>query len=106
MLNLDSREGATIDFGAIIHTIRVSINRHNLPPLDTTWAKADITPYLVKGKSRVEAVVATTLVNRLIPIWLSLRSSGVGPTPDAPVSQDYGLLFHVVVTSYMSTIVG
>ena len=104
-LNPDPQGGAIIDFGAVVHTIRVSINGHVLPPLDTTWARADITPYLVKGENKVEAVVATTLVNRLIPIWTSLRASGVGPLLGPPTSQDYGLLFDVVITPYKSTVV-
>lgn len=105
-LNADRDGGAIIDFGAIVHTICVSINGHPLPPLDTTWARADITPYLVKGENKVEAVVATTLVNQLIPIWTTLKSSGVGPVPGPPSAQDYGLLFDVVVTPYKSTVVG
>jgi hypothetical protein len=97
--------GAIIDFGAIVHSIQVSINGHSLPPLDTTWARADITPYLVNGENKVEAVVATTLVNQLNPIWSQLQTSGVGPTPGPPSPQDYGLLFDVVVTPYTSTVV-
>ena len=98
--------GAIIDFGAIVHSIQVSINGHVIPPLDTTWAKADITPYLVNGENKVEAVVATTLVNQLNPIWSQLQTSGVGPSPGPPYPQDYGLLFDVVVTPYTSTVIG
>ena len=59
--NIAELEGAIIDFGAIVHTLRVSINNHTLPPLDLTWAKADIIPYLIEGENVVEAVVSTPL---------------------------------------------
>jgi hypothetical protein len=95
--------GAIIDFGAVVNTLRVSINGHALPPLDPTWAKADITPFLEKGSNRVEAVIATTLINRLRPLWASLRSSGVGPSGSAPSAQDYGLVSDVVVMPYQMT---
>jgi hypothetical protein len=104
-LDVGNNGGAIIDFGAIVHTVSVSVNGHALPPLDTTWARADITPYLVSGENTVEAVVSTTLVNQLIPIWSDLRASGVAPTPGPPLQQDYGLLFDVVVTPYVSTVV-
>ncbi|KAK5120725.1 hypothetical protein LTR85_006083 [Meristemomyces frigidus] len=97
-----------IDFGAIVHTVRVSVNGHTLAPLDLTWAKADISEYLVKGLNTVEAVVATPLYNRLKPIAGDLFSSGQGwsAMSGAPVTlpttalQDYGLLNDVTVTKY------
>ncbi|KAI9740347.1 MAG: hypothetical protein M1834_004926 [Cirrosporium novae-zelandiae] len=97
--------GAIIDFGAIVHTIRVSINGQTLPPLDTTWARADIGTYLVQGENVVEAVVSTTLINVLRPIWYDLVTSGTGPSVPAGPAQDYGLLFPVVVTPYAEVIV-
>ncbi|CAJ2509525.1 Uu.00g145510.m01.CDS01 [Anthostomella pinea] len=104
----------TIDFGAIVHTIHVSINGHRLPPLDLAWVKADIMPYLVDGKNAVEAVVATTLYNRLKPMRTELETCGVfasfmdtdeepsGPFTDP--SRDYGLLNAVIVTPYTVTL--
>jgi hypothetical protein len=85
---------AGIDFGAIFHTIRASVNGHVLPPLDPTWAKADVSEYLVEGKNAVEAVVTTPLLNTLRPLWGKLMSSGNGTITDIAdqPSQDYGLL--------------
>jgi hypothetical protein len=103
-LNHDNFGGAIIDFGAIVHTIRVTINGNPIRTVDTTWARADIGPYLVQGENTIEAVVSTTLANQLIPIWALLRSSGAAPTSGAPAAQDYGLLFDVVVTPYKSTV--
>lgn len=74
----DSASGAIIDFGPIVHTIRVAINGHTLPPLDLTWARADISMYLVEGVNTVEAVVSTPLYNRLKPIAGKLRTFGQG----------------------------
>lgn len=95
--------GAYIDFGVIFHTIRVTVNGQVLPPLDTTWAKADISALLVDGQNMVEAVVSTTLNNALRPVWTQLKTSGIGPSSDSsslPV-QDYGLLMPVVVTPFL-----
>ncbi|KAL9067682.1 MAG: hypothetical protein Q9157_006735 [Trypethelium eluteriae] len=97
-----SSSGVYIDFGAIYHTIRVSINGRPLPPLDPTWAKADISSYLVSGENMVEAVVSTPLLNVLRPIWGELLSSGAGvnvPAAGLPI-QDYGLQRPVVVVPY------
>ncbi len=101
-----SNLGAVIDFGAIFHTVRVSINNHTLPPLDLTWARADISEYLVQGQNTVEAVVATPLLNVLRPIWEQLRSSGGPPQFEAAPAQDYGLLKPVVITPYIGTVIG
>ncbi|KAI9714496.1 MAG: hypothetical protein M1820_000457 [Bogoriella megaspora] len=97
-----SNSSAYIDFGAIFHTIRVRINGETLPPLDLTWAKADITPYLKQGENEVEAVVSTPLLNVLRPIWDQLLSSGAGPAIPANILpvQDYGLLMPVSVVPY------
>lgn len=104
----DDVSGAIISFGPIMHTIRVIINGQTIPTLDTTSAKADITKYLVEGTNKVEVIVATTLSNVLAPIWDQLRVSGVAPTGlDGSSGQpsgdtDYGLLYPVVVTPYLS----
>jgi hypothetical protein len=69
---------AIVDFGAIFHTIHASVNGHLLPPLDPTWAKADISEYLVEGKNTVEAVVTTPLLNTMRQLCGKLMSSGNG----------------------------
>lgn len=96
--------GAIIDFGASYHSLRVYINGQQLPPLDLTWARADISAYLnPSGEANtVQAVVATPLYNALYPIWGQLRSGGqssgdqVGPV----ARQAYGLLGSVRVGGY------
>lgn len=92
--------GALIDLGVIVHTVRVAINGHVLPPLDVTWAKADIGQYLVQGENEVEVVTTTTLINRIIPIWRELETSGLPAILPAPATQDYGLLFDVKLIPY------
>lgn len=101
--NSSSADGAIIDLGAIFHTIRVTINGHTLPPLDLTWARADITQYLVDGENKVEAVVTTPLLNAMRPIWNKLLSSGDPPQYPAAPAQDYGLLQPVKVIPYKTT---
>ncbi|RFU31735.1 hypothetical protein B7463_g4619, partial [Scytalidium lignicola] len=100
----ETAEGAIIDFGPVIHTLRVIINGKQIPPLDVTDAKADISDYLVHGQNTVEAVVATTLNNVLRTIWNNLQTSGTGPADPSggppPPASDYGLIGDVVVTPY------
>ncbi|RYC81627.1 hypothetical protein BFJ63_vAg15487 [Fusarium oxysporum f. sp. narcissi] len=101
------KTGAIINFGAVFHTLRVSVNGHQLPPLDPTLAKVDISRYLVDGLNCVEAVASTTLVNALKPIAMKLENSGTTGTVQALASlQDYGLLMPVVVTPYRKTVLG
>jgi hypothetical protein len=95
--------GAYIDLGAIIHTVRVAINGHSLLPLDVTWARADITKYLVKGSNGVEVVVSTPLGNALNPIWDSLKTTGrtaVSENANPPSIAEYGLVFDVQIEPY------
>jgi hypothetical protein len=96
------RAPVIIDFGAIYHTLRVSVNGHTLPPLDLNWARADISQYLVEGKNQVEAVVATTLFNRLKAMAGELETSGVNVTTGSGLLTDpergYGLLNEVTLT--------
>ncbi|KAH8588281.1 hypothetical protein B0O99DRAFT_525342, partial [Bisporella sp. PMI_857] len=98
--------GATIVFGKVQNTIRVRINGKQLPPLNLSDAKADISAYLKEGKNLVEATVATTLYNAVAPIYSSLRSSGAPPRagPGISVASETrvpaGLLDAVVVTPY------
>ncbi|KAF2096025.1 hypothetical protein NA57DRAFT_67641 [Rhizodiscina lignyota] len=104
--NSSSSTGAFIDFGAIVHTIRVTINGHTLPPLDLNWAKADVSQYLIEGENTVEAVVSTPLLNVLRVYWDKLLSSGAPPpTPPAP-AQDYGLIQPVRIIPYRATVLG
>lgn len=108
---VDAVDGAIIDFGFVVHTLRVSVNGHPLPPLDVTAAKADIGHLLVRGKNVVEAVVATPLGNVLRPIWYQLQTSGTGPSDPVaggppPPAGDYGLLRDVVVRPYREVVVG
>lgn len=98
-------DGAYIDLGAIIHTAHVSINGNRLPPLDVTWARADISKYLVTGSNLVEIVVSTPLGNALNLIWDSIESSGKtaeSQTADPPAIAAYGLVFPVQIIPYRS----
>jgi hypothetical protein len=98
--------GAIISFGFIVHTVRVTLNGHTIPPLDISNPTADITKYLVKGTNQIEVVVSTTMANGMAPVWDDLRVSGGPPSglfgaPTKPSGTDnYGLLNPVVVTPY------
>ena len=97
--------GAIIDFGRVVHTLRARINGKQLPPLDFTSAKADISQYLIKGENIVETIVATTMINGLAPILDQLKTSGAGPPVGAlgfkSTQVESGMVGTVVVTPYV-----
>ncbi|GAB7349945.1 hypothetical protein MBLNU459_g0641t1 [Dothideomycetes sp. NU459] len=98
--------GAIIDLGAIIHSVRVSVNGHTLPPLDVTWAKADIGPYLIAGVNTVDVVVATPLGNALRNVWGDLLFSGAKPAASVPEIAEYGLVGNLTIVPYSTYFIG
>jgi hypothetical protein len=105
--NTVSQRGAMIDFGRVVQTLRVKINGMSIPPLDPCSATADITQYLIEGQNLVEAIVATTLYNALVPIYSQLETSGgaayagPGAAYDTKVySTEAGLIGTVTVTPF------
>lgn len=93
--------GAIIDFGRVVHTLRVRINGVAIPVLDLTDASADISAYLVKGTNKVEATVATVLYNALIPIWFTLETAGAAPVvPPVAGPLEAGLVGTVIISPY------
>lgn len=104
--NSTAATGAFIDLGGIFHTARLMVNGHTLPPLDPTWAKADIGAYLVDGTNAVDVVVSTPLSNGLRGVWDQLLISGkhvtaVMPSLEVPPSvMEYGLLDEVRLIPY------
>lgn len=104
-LSKDS-DGAVLDCGNTFSTVRVSVNGNLLPPLDLTWARADIGPYLRNGVNDVQAVVSTTLQNRLRLMWADLWTVGSRPQSLAGSLQDYGWLNPVVVIPYTEFTIG
>ncbi|KAJ5639241.1 uncharacterized protein N7484_007103 [Penicillium longicatenatum] len=98
-----SVSGAFIDLGAITHTARVMINGHHLPPLDISWARADIGSFLQHGKNIVEVIVSTTLGNVLRTYWDELETSGKlasAVVADPPTEEGYGLVHPVKIIPY------
>lgn len=98
--------GAFIDLGAIVHSVRVWVNGHVLPPLDVTAAKADIGKFLVEGINEVEVVVASPLGNALRAVWDELLASGQAPAAAVPGVAEYGLVGDVRIVPYMSYEIG
>lgn len=97
--------GAFIDFGRVVHTLRVTINGRQLPPLDVTHARADISPYLVKGTNKIMAVISTTMINGLRPYLNRIKTNGGGPRLGSGLSfsnieVEAGLVGEVVIIPY------
>ncbi|OJZ80886.1 hypothetical protein ASPFODRAFT_37812 [Aspergillus luchuensis CBS 106.47] len=95
--------GAIIDLGPVMHTARVTINGHVLPPGEITWAKWDIGHFLRRGRNMVEVVVSTPLGNVLRTYWDELETSGklaAAVMPFPPDEADYGLIAPVKIIPY------
>lgn len=95
--------GAFLDLGAIVHTARLSVNGRIVPPLDPTWARADVGSYLIDGTNEVDIIVSTPLGNGLRSVWDELETSGKLATAydtQPPVVADYGLLQDVWLIPY------
>lgn len=98
--------GAQMSLGFIIHTARVIVNGHAMPPLELASASVDISKYLATGSNLIEVVVSTTMANGLYPTWEQLRTNGVPPTgafggpTKPPGNADYGLVNAVTITPY------
>lgn len=95
--------GAVLDLGAIVHTARLSVNGHVVPPLDPTWARADVGSYLIDGVNEVDVVVSTPLGNAIRAVWGVLETSGrlaVDTDEQPPDVADYGLVQDVLLIPY------
>ncbi|KAH8647380.1 hypothetical protein BX600DRAFT_390073 [Xylariales sp. PMI_506] len=71
--------GAYLVVPPVAHGVVLEINGRELPPLDPTNPRLDVTPYLVHGANFVVLKAPTTLWNGLIPVWSSLRTAGLAP---------------------------
>jgi hypothetical protein len=79
------------------------INGHHLPPLDISWARADVGSFLQHGKNTVEVIVSTTLGNVLRTYWDELETSGKlasAVVADPPNEEGYGLGHPVKIIPY------
>lgn len=95
--------GAILDLGAIVNTARLSVNGKVVPPLDPTWARADVGAYLISGVNEVDVVVSTTMGNGLRSVWDELYCSGVAANyveTQPPVVAEYGLVQEVKLIPY------
>lgn len=104
---------AYISFGKVLHSLRVRLNGVDLPALDITNARADISPYLRPGDNTVTAIVPTTWWNYLRTILDTLESAGAHPLPlvlegllglPLPSTDDAGLMPGVTVTPFKRVI--
>ena len=70
--------------------------------MDLTWARADISRYLINGANEVEVVVSTPLGNALRAIWDSIEIAGKTAASQLgqPSVADYGLVFPVQIVPY------
>lgn len=95
--------GAVLDLGAIVHTAQLRVNGQIVPPLDPTWARADVGSYLIDGVNEVDIVVSTPLGNAIRTVWNEVETSGrlaVLTDPQPPDVAGYGLVQDVLLIPY------
>lgn len=103
-----SADGAYLFLPAIAHTARIYLNGRQLPPLDLTAPRADITKYLKRGSNQIKVIVPTTMwnyirsisneiqtVNDPIDVLLSAVGSGL------PAATENGLIGEVRLVPYV-----
>jgi hypothetical protein len=102
-------DGAYLFLPAIAHTARVYVNGHQLPALDLTAPRSDLTAYLKKGSNVLAVVVPTTMWNYIrsiadeieavdAPVDSLLSAVGNG----LPDPTDNGLIGDVKLVPYVT----
>ncbi|KAJ3580054.1 hypothetical protein NPX13_g510 [Xylaria arbuscula] len=71
--------GAVLDIPPVTHGIVGFINGKELPAMDITNPKVDITEYLTNGTNTILLQVSTTLVNSVAPVWNDIMTLGAKP---------------------------
>ncbi|CAI7604745.1 unnamed protein product [Penicillium pancosmium] len=104
-----SADGAYLFLPPIDHTARVYVNGHQLPPLDLTAPRADLSTYLKKGSNALAVIVPTTMWNYIrsiadeietvnVPIDSLMDAAGYG----LPQATDNGLIGEVKLVPYVA----
>ena len=60
-----SADGAYIDFGKVLESMRVTLNGQNVEGVSMTSGLVDITPWLISGENRVEIDYSSNLSNAI-----------------------------------------
>ncbi|TLD16903.1 uncharacterized protein PgNI_02509 [Pyricularia grisea] len=68
-----------IDFGPVLNTMRAWVNDKQLPAVDVSAARVDISQYVVAGQNSIRVEVASTLFNAVKARVDSVKNFGQGP---------------------------
>ncbi|RAH58772.1 hypothetical protein BO85DRAFT_458908 [Aspergillus piperis CBS 112811] len=74
-----SADGAYILLPKVLHTLRVKVNGHQIPPPDYNAPKLDIGSYLQKGRNEVVIEVPTVMWNYIRSIFDRIVMAGYPP---------------------------
>lgn len=74
-----SADGAYILLPKVLHTLRVKVNGHQIPPPDYNAPKLDIGSYLQKGRNEVVIEVPTVMWNCIRSIFGRIVMAGYPP---------------------------
>ncbi|KAI1119902.1 hypothetical protein F5Y10DRAFT_259411 [Nemania abortiva] len=75
----EQKTGATLTIPPVTHGIAGFINGRELPAIDITNPKVDITEYLTNGINTILLKVSTTLINSVAPVWNDIMTLGSSP---------------------------
>lgn len=105
-----SANGAYLFFAPIAHTARLYVNGYQLPPLDLTAPRADLTAYLKEGSNEVTVVVPTTMWNYVRSIARDVETVDVSLLTkigsDLPGLSENGLIGEVKLVPYATVQIG
>ncbi|OJZ88644.1 hypothetical protein ASPFODRAFT_130526 [Aspergillus luchuensis CBS 106.47] len=98
-------DGAYLTFPKIAQGIKVTVNGHDVGPLDFTNPRVDIGPYLTSGANEVTAIVPTLMWNYVRTIYDEIEISGIAPLLSDPLPDrvDNGLIGEVKIIPYVTT---
>ncbi|TPR02379.1 hypothetical protein CAN33_0044010 [Aspergillus niger] len=98
-------DGAYLTFPRIAQGIKVSVNGHDVGPLDFTNPKVDIGPYLTNGTNAVTAIVPSLMWNYIRSIYDEIEISGIAPLLSDPLPDlvDNGLIGEVKIVPYVTS---
>ncbi|KAI1399275.1 hypothetical protein F4819DRAFT_465758 [Hypoxylon fuscum] len=79
------------------------VNGKEVPPMDITNPRADVTRLLVDGINTVSLKISSTLWDSILPIWSTLLTGGLGPQSPAEIGHSQnGIIGEVKVVPYRS----
>ncbi|PWY81019.1 hypothetical protein BO83DRAFT_395915 [Aspergillus eucalypticola CBS 122712] len=98
-------DGAYLTFPNIAQGIKVTVNGHDVEPLDFTNPRVDIGPYITSDSNEVTAMISTLMWNHIRSIYDEIEISEIAPLLSdlLPDRMGNGLIGEVKIIPYVTT---